>query len=199
MDLKYFRAHTSLDDEVLKRVCHLIVEDIHYQTSWGDGTERNPDAWLQRFKDNLWIPVLWSYQGTPGGFHWLHDFGDHEAGAYTWVGGIVFPEFRGRQFEPLRVRSWRLMRTTFEAIGFVRLFAACLTHNTAGQRWCEQTCGYRRAGIYRDWLLHQGALTDCVLYCMRPQDQGLLWVDAEKRALHVRQIKSQRDNLHVFG
>ncbi len=195
MDFNKLQAHTSLADYLLKEACELIVADSHYQTSWGDGTDRSPDAWLQRFKRHEWVPVLWTYQGEPGGFHWLHDFAEDYAGAYTWVGGLVFPAFRGRKYQYLHAQSWQLMRMTFEEIGFARLFAACLAHNRAGQAWCEQTCHYIHAGIYRDWLLHNGALTDCVLYSIRPEDQSLLWVVAEQRAARVRRLKRDHDML----
>jgi hypothetical protein len=79
-----------------------------------------------------------------------------------------------------------------EARGYWRMFAACLPHNKAGQTLTGQTCGYICAGVYRDWLLYRGKLTDCVLYTQRRQDEKSLWLLAEKRAEDVRRIYNQK-------
>jgi L-amino acid N-acyltransferase YncA len=183
---------TETDSPKIRYACSEILVDQHYHTAWGDGSIRIFERWLQKIEQHEIVPFLWTYDGQPGGLHWAHDFGEDEQGAYTWVGGTVLRQFRGKKWHKLQKGGWNAVRQQMEARGYWRMFAACLPHNKAGQILTGQTCGYACAGVYRDWLLYRGKLTDCVLYTQRPQDEKYLWLLAEKRAEEARRIYRQK-------
>ncbi len=185
MSQNLIQIHTLPESSLLRKACASVLLDEHYPTAWGDSTPRNFQAWMNKFETKTWLPFVWTFGDDIAGLQWAHDFGSSSDGGYVWMGGSVIRPFRGRRYFDLRMEAWGMVRSLLEQEGYLALLGASIVGNHAAYAFIT-ACGYTAVGTYKDWLVHRGRLIDVILYAIRPQDQNLLWLLAEKRAHNTR-------------
>jgi RimJ/RimL family protein N-acetyltransferase len=132
---------------------------------------------------SVWMFLVGTDTGTHiGGAYYLHDAGRDSEGPYTWLGAYILPTFRGR----IATRAWHLLKQQCAQQGLSRLFAAVRHSNRPAQRFLAQQMGFTRLGAFVDWSYFAGRLDTVLLYTLRPEDQGVAWVAAERRAHRAR-------------
>jgi RimJ/RimL family protein N-acetyltransferase len=176
--------------EQMKTWWAALQQDPVRHLAYPDFMPTKLDSFLEavhRGDSMVWMFLIGNEPSCIGGVFYLHDMGADADGPYAWIGTYILPPYRN-----VTLRAWELVRCACARQGLRRFFVA-VRHSNRPAQMLLRRAGFVRLGIYPDWSYYEGAPDAVVLYTLRPEDQGVAWVEAEKRAQQVWRL------VHVRG
>jgi len=147
-------------------------------------------AMLARRRTDFPGVAVW-HRGHFSGLWFVHDAQWYHGSVSrtAWTCGFVALEFRGPEYGLFREVQMAVVVERFFEIeqGVFHLFAGVMGDNRGGNAWAHDI-GFTYVGRFPEWLPKNGVLVDHNIYCRRPLEGVLAWVDANRRSKGRRDV-----------